>query len=112
MKKLLLIISFICAVNSLKADVLFLNEGEEFIGNLKKIDENNIGFQKLNATDTETFNIKDVAHILISKNRTGDEISSIEQINDPIAQKILKNLPNPADYTDSDYIRKECFQAR
>lgn len=108
MKKLLLIISFICAVNSLKADVLFLNEGEEFIGNLKKIDENNIGFQKLNATDTETFNIKDVAHILISKNRTGDEISSIDQVNDPIALKILKNLPNPADYADSDYITLYC----
>ena len=76
MKKLLLIISFICAVNAANADVLFLNEGEEHIGNLIAIDGNNISFQNLNATDSQTFNIKDVAHILISKNRTGDEISA------------------------------------
>ncbi len=104
MKKLLLIISFICAVNAANADVLFLNEGEEHIGNLIAIDGNNISFQNLNATDSQTFNIKDVAHILISKNRTGDEISTVNNVIEPIALNVLKNLPNPNLFPNSDYI--------
>ena len=104
MKKLLLIISFICAVNAASADVLFLNEGEEHIGNLISIDGNNISFKKLNAKESETFNIKDVAHILISKNRSGDDISSIEHVSEPIALNVLKNMPNPNQFPDSDYI--------
>ena len=104
MKKLLLIISLICAVNAASADVLFLNEGEEHIGNLISIDGNNISFKKLNAKESETFNIKDVAHILISKNRSGDDISSIEHVSEPIALNVLKNMPNPNQFPDSDYI--------
>ena len=104
MKKLLFLFCFICAVNTSSADVLFLNEGEEHIGNLKAIDGNNISFQNLNATDTQTFNIKDVAHILISKNRTGDDVTSIANVTEPIALNVLKNLPDTAKFPDSDYI--------
>lgn len=104
MKKLLIILSFICAVNTLNADVLFLNEGEEHIGDLIEIEGDKISFQELKNKEAKTFNTKDVAHILISKNRIGDEISSIASITDPIAANVLKNLPNPYDFADSDYI--------
>ena len=104
MKKLLLIISFICAVNAASADVLFLNEGEEHIGNLISIDGNNINFQNINATDSQTFNIKDVAHVLISKNRSGDDVSTISNVTEPVALNVLNHLPNVSDFPDSDYI--------
>lgn len=104
MKKLLFTLCFIFAVNSAMADVLFLNEGEEQIGNLISIENDSISFKKLNATDTQLFNTKDIAHILISKNRTGDDITSIDKLTDPIAVNVLKNLPNPSDFPDSDYI--------
>ena len=104
MKKFLLILSFILAVNSLNADVLILNQGEEHVGNLIEIDGNNISFQELNDKTAKTFNTNDVAHILISKIRTGDEISSVASITEPIASNVLKNLPNPNDFPESDYI--------
>ena len=104
MKKLLFTLCFICAVNAATADVLFLNEGEEHIGNLISIEGNNISFKNLNATDTQIFDTKDVAHILISKNRTGDEINSIDKLTDPIAVNVLNNLPDPSKFQDSDYI--------
>ena len=72
MKKFLLVISFILAVNTLSADVLVLNQGEEHVGNLVEIDGNNISFQELNEKAAKTFNTNDVAHILISKIRKGD----------------------------------------
>ncbi|MBR4569198.1 MAG: DUF3857 domain-containing protein [Candidatus Riflebacteria bacterium] len=104
MKKFLLILSFILAVNTLSADVLILNKGEEHVGNLVEIEGNNISFQELNEKTAKTFDTSDVAHILISKIRTGDEISSIASITEPIALNVLKNLPNPNDFADSDYI--------
>ena len=104
MKKLLFTLCFICALNSVNADVLYFNQGEEHSGSLISIDGDNILFQRLNDPKPEKFNIKEIAHILISKNRLGDDIETVDKITDKIALNVLKNLPNPADYHDSDYI--------
>ncbi len=104
MRKLLLILSFISVLNTLNADVLFLNEGEEQTGELISIDGNNIIFKKINATGTQNFDSKDVAHILISKNRLGDDVSSVASVTEPIALNVLNNLPDKSQFIDSDYI--------
>lgn len=104
MKKILLILSLISIVNTASTDVLFLNEGEEQIGNLVYIEADNITFQNINATDTKTFNTKDVAHILLSKNRPDDEISNVASLTEPIASNVMQNLPDLTKFNDADYI--------
>lgn len=85
------------------ADVLYLNEGEEITGRLKAIKDGKIYFTLISGEEKEIDQSK-VAHILISKIRKGDEIKKVSEITDPIVQKILANLPDPADFPDADYI--------
>lgn len=104
MKKLIFILSLIWAVNSANADVLYLNQGEEHVGNLKEITESEVSFESLQSRKIETFATKDIAHILLSKTRTGDEINYVKDITEPIVRKVLENLPNPALFQNSDYV--------
>jgi hypothetical protein len=85
------------------ADVLYLNEGEELIGNLNKIDNDSISFTTLKG-EAKNFTTKEVAHILISKIRKGDEIKSVSEIKDKVVLSVLKNMPDPRKFTNSDYI--------
>lgn len=85
------------------ADVLYLNEGEEIIGRLHSIKENKVFFTLLSGEEKEIDQSK-IAHILISKIRKGDEIKHISEITDPTVQKILANLPDPADFPDANYL--------
>lgn len=85
------------------ADVLYLNEGEEVVGKLRSISGDKVTFESLQGEKKE-FEQKEIAHILISKIRKGDEIRAISEISDPLTQKILANLPNPADFPNADYV--------
>ncbi len=104
MKKLIFCLSLIFILQSVSADVIYLNEGEEHVGTLKSIKDEEICFQKLNSTDIATFSTKDVTHILISKNREGDEINSVASITEPVAKQVLQSLPDLEQFKDSDYI--------
>lgn len=104
MKKLFkLVVSALLIISPACADVLYLNEGEEIIGKLVRIKEGKVVFTPIQGTQKEIEQSK-VAHILISKIRKGDEINNINEINDPVVQNLLKNLPNVEDFPDSDYI--------
>lgn len=97
---ILLTIATTFAVN---ADVLYLNEGEEVIGQLQSIENNEVTFGELNNIP-KVFNASEVAHILISKIRQGDEIENVASISDPVAAGILQNLPDAKQFLDSDYV--------
>ncbi|GAB4281868.1 MAG: hypothetical protein Kow0029_27180 [Candidatus Rifleibacteriota bacterium] len=105
MKKLVIffLFMFMSFLSSVSGDVLYLNEGEEIIGKLVSIGSETVSFEDLKA-GVKQFKQNEVAHILISKIRKGDEISKISQITDPATRKILSNLPSPAEFPDSDYI--------
>ncbi len=104
MKKLLttLILSLI-TLFAANADVIYLNEGEEIVGRLKAIDNEQIAFEELNRGVRE-FKHDEVAHILLSKIRKGDEIDNVASITEPIAAGILKNLPDPTLFTNANYV--------
>ncbi len=97
---LILALATILAVN---ADVLYLNEGEEIVGHLKAIESGKISFEELNHGE-RVLSESEVAHILISKIRKGDDIDNVASLTDPIAQGILKNLPDPSLFKDADYV--------
>ncbi len=99
--KLFILIALLSA--TCHADVLYLNEGEEITGRLKAIKDGVVFFTLISGEEKEIEQGK-VAHILISKIRKGDEIKKVSEINDPIVQNILNNLPDPADFPDADYI--------
>ncbi len=104
MKKLIMtLVLSLCLGAPAFADVIYLNEGEEHIGKLNTIKDGTISFKTLDG-DNKSFFATETANLLISKIRKGDEISSIASITDPIAIEVLKNIPNPAQFKDSDYI--------
>ncbi|MDD2997479.1 MAG: DUF3857 domain-containing protein [Candidatus Riflebacteria bacterium] len=85
------------------ADVLYLNEGEELIGQLTKIENDKVTFTELKKSP-QTLDTKEIAHILLSKVRAGDEIDTIASITDPLAAGILQNLPDAAQFKDANYV--------
>jgi len=104
MKRLFQSIIFIILLSSAcQADVLYLNEGEEIIGRLNGIENEKILFTTVQGEEKE-FLQNQVAHILISKVRKGDEINNVNEITDPIVQNLLQNLPNYEDFPDANYI--------
>lgn len=104
MRKIIFSLLFTCAAAvAINADVLYLNEGEEVIGRLKAIEQQKISFEELNQNE-RVFNESEVAHILISKIRKGDEIDNVASITDPIASGILQNLPAAEQFKDADYV--------
>lgn len=104
MKKLLITLILALTVTfAASADVLYLNEGEEIVGSLKEITDGRIAFEELNHGPRE-FKEAEVAHILISKVRKGDEIENVASITEPVASGILKTLPDPALFQNADYV--------
>ncbi|MDD3146688.1 MAG: DUF3857 domain-containing protein [Candidatus Riflebacteria bacterium] len=104
MKRIIVtVILTIAALITAQADVLYLNEGEEIIGHLKQINSGKIVFDEL-SSGTRELAESEVAHILISKIRKGDDVDNIASITDPVASGILQNLPDPSLFKDADYI--------
>jgi hypothetical protein len=104
MKKFILTTIFAIVLVSISfADVLYLNEGEEIIGKLVSIETNKIEFSSLSG-DKQVFEADEVAHILISKIRKGDEFQKISQIKDMVVKEALKNLPSQNAFPDADYV--------
>ncbi|MBF0500556.1 MAG: DUF3857 domain-containing protein [Candidatus Riflebacteria bacterium] len=98
----------------LHADVLYLNEGEEHIGNIEKIGDGKIGFNEADGTK-HTYVATETAHVLFSKIRPGDEISQVASITDPLVREILAKAPTAAQHPDSDYVtlfRRRTFTFR
>ncbi len=104
MKKLILVLFFAFSLLSTSfADVIYLNEGEEIIGRLRKIDSTSVVFEDLRNEQRE-FPVASTAHLLISKIRQGDEIDNVASLTDPVAAGIMKNLPDSSQFKDADYV--------
>jgi len=85
------------------ADVLYLNEGEEYIGKLHSIEDNKVILTTLQ-NDQKEFDVASIAHILLSRIRKGDEIDNVASLTDPVAAGIMSNLPDQAMFTDANYV--------
>jgi hypothetical protein len=83
--------------------VIYLNEGEEVIGKLDSISGGKVTLTDLQNA-SRTIDASEIAHILISKIRKGDEITDVASITDPVAAGILSNLPDPAQFPEADYV--------
>lgn len=99
----LIICLFLCVAAISSADVIYLNEGEEIIGKLDSISGGKVTVVDLQNA-SRTIDVSEIAHILISKIRKGDEISAVASITDPVAAGILNNLPDPAQFPEADYV--------
>jgi len=99
----LLTFLLLCCVSVVSADVIYLNEGEEIIGKLHSITDDKVTLVDLQNA-SRTIDVSEIAHILISKIRKGDEINDVASISDPIAAGILNNLPDSAQFPEADYV--------
>jgi hypothetical protein len=85
------------------ADVVYLNEGEEVTGKLDTIKDNKVSLIDLQNA-SRTIDVSEIAHILISKIRKGDEINDVASITDPVAAGIINNLPDSSQFPEADYV--------
>jgi len=103
MKKLILLTILTLISVSAFSDVLYLNEGEEHVGVLQKIDEKKISFKEA-VGEEKTFEKAEVSHVLVSKVREGDQFSFIASLTDPFLISLINEAPTATDYPDSDYV--------
>lgn len=85
------------------ADVVYLNQGEEYSGILQKVCEESVILKPLQ-DELREFKREEIAHILLSKIREGDEITRVEDLTDPVAIEVMQNLPDPDEFPDANYI--------
>ncbi len=85
------------------ADILYLNAGEEHVGTLKSIDNGRIGFTEIGGREL-SHPASEVAHLLISRVRPGDEHTRVADLTDPIAVAVMKRLPEAEQFPDSDFV--------
>lgn len=93
----------LCCASLASADVIYLNEGEEVLGKLHSIKDDKVTLLDLQNA-SRTIDVAEIAHILISKIRKGDEINDVASITDPVAAGIINNLPDPAQFPEADYV--------
>lgn len=107
MKRLFLVLSLALSsfffITAARADVLYLNEGEEHIGQLESVASGAVTFREVDGT-IKTFPPAEVAHVLFSRIRPGDEISTVASITDPLVRNILASAPEAAEFPDNDYV--------
>lgn len=87
---------------AVNADVLFFNDGEEIVGNLKEISNNKVVFEDVDKV-IKTYTEDQISSILISKIRKGDEISKVDELTDPVAIGILQAQPDSSVFKDAQY---------
>ncbi len=86
-----------------RADILYLNEGEEHVGRLQRITADQVLFTEIDGREM-TWPASEVAHILLSQVRPGDEHDRVEKLTDPVAVSILKKLPEASEFPDADFV--------
>jgi len=94
----------LCAISfSLIAyDILYLENGEEVIGTVNEINDQYIIF---NVGDRQKkYPIDDVLNIDLRKQRDGDHWKTEADIDDPLLDSLLKNLPDTEDFYYEDFI--------
>ncbi|MCK5833917.1 DUF3857 domain-containing protein [bacterium] len=85
-----------------KRDVIYTTDGEEFRGELGAIDSDSIVFKTISGE--KTFARSEVIRVELAKERPGDWWLTAEEIDDPILNDVLANLPNPEDYLGASYL--------
>ncbi len=103
MKRFIILFTLCLLTLPSPADVLYLNEGEEHVGRLISIADGKIRFQEASGTEAE-FKVADVAHVLLSQIREGDEISHVASLTEPMLVQLLASAPQATDFPDSDFI--------
>jgi hypothetical protein len=84
------------------ADFLYLNEGEEVVGTLIRVQNETVIFQDLRG-GRQTYKTADIAHILLSRIRQGDDIQQVASLTEPLLLKVLKTAPSRSDFPHADY---------
>jgi hypothetical protein len=105
MRKILIIMAVFALAFSqaqLSADILFFNDGEEVVGQLKGISNKSISFEDLNGK-LKSYEEKDISSILISKIRKDDHITNVASLTDPVALGIMAVKPDPSLFQDAQY---------
>ena len=88
----------------LATDVLYMRKGEEYVGRLIEVTENNVVFD-LAAEGQKTFDLSEVQRVELGKSRPGSTWRTIEDIDDPVLlQAINTSASVDSAYPGAGYI--------
>ncbi len=85
-------------------DVLYLLDGHEHVGQLLSVTPDEVIFQLDGDDAPTTFAQARVQRIDLSKRRVGDEITNVDQLDDPLLQRLIEDQPLKVFYPDSGYV--------
>jgi len=85
-------------------DVIYLQDGRERVGRVIEIDERHVLFGVKGEAEPESFGLSDVQRIEFAAKRSGDEVTRVEDLDDPLISRLVANAPGKFFYPDSGFL--------
>lgn len=85
-------------------DVIYLQDGRERVGRLVEINEAHVLFEVKGEDKARSFDLPDVQRIEFAETRSGDEVTRVEDLDDPLLARLVANAPGKFFYSDSGFL--------
>lgn len=85
-------------------DVLYLQDGRERVGELVKLDAEQVVFWLRGESAAATFARGEVERVDLSRKRAGDDARTVAELKDPLLNRLLQSPPTKAAYPDSGHV--------
>jgi hypothetical protein len=87
-----------------KADMLYLNNGEEYIGDVVSITQDKVVFRTAEKGKLLEFAKKEIERIEISTRREGWDAKKLQDLKDPLLRRLLEKTPVASEYPQAGYV--------
>lgn len=85
-------------------DVLYLQDGRERVGELLSITAEAVIFMVDGEAESTTFPLADIQRVDLSRQRMGDDVRSVDKLDDPLIKRLLDSAPKKYEYPDSGHV--------
>ncbi|MCK4659648.1 MAG: DUF3857 and transglutaminase domain-containing protein [Phycisphaerae bacterium] len=85
-------------------DVLYLQDGRERVGKLIAVTAEGIVFKVNGEAATMTVAKGEVQRVDLSRRRIGDDIRTVDKLDDPVIKRLLAGAPSKHSYPDSGHV--------
>ena len=85
-------------------DVLYLQDGRERVGKLVSISADTIIFWVEGEDQATTFVKEEIQRVDLSRQRMGDDVRNVADLEDPLLQRILEHQPSKIAFPDSGHV--------
>lgn len=106
MRQIILVIFIFvaCLVSYVRADMLYLKNGNEYKGTLTRITEDSVSFKIDETNQIREFSRSDILKLELSAQRAGAEAAHLTALKDKLLSSRIANAPGAEDYLKSGYV--------